>query len=264
MKLKHCFSIFIIATALSLISWGYTGHRTIGLITENHLNLKAKAAVKNLLGDTSIADACTWADDARREPQFKETGNWHFLNLPLGLNFKDFKQYIDTIGKDNVYSALMNAERVLRDKKSTKEQQVHSLKFLMHFVGDLHQPMHISRAEDKGGNTIQLNYEGKGTNLHSLWDTRMLEHQGLNFTQLAAKYDQMSATDIKQWQKDPLITWIWESYQISSLLYAEVDAMNKRVIDDEYYQKHLPMVEKRIQQAAIRLAGLLNSIYPEK
>jgi hypothetical protein len=264
MKLKHFFSFFLLSTSLFLISWGYTGHRTIGLIAENNLNLKAKATIKNLLGDTSIADACTWADDARREPQFKETGNWHFLNLPLGLNFQDFKKYVDTIGKDNVYSALINAEQILKDKKSTREQQVHSLKFLMHFVGDLHQPMHISRAEDKGGNTIQLNYEGKGTNLHSLWDTKMLEHQGLTYAQLAAKYSQVAPADIKQWQKDPLIIWIWESYQISSQLYAEVDAMGKRVIDDEYYQKHLPVVEKRIQQAGIRLAGLLNQIYPGK
>ncbi len=200
----------------------------------------------------------------RRESQFKETANWHFLNLPLGLSFKDFEQFIDTVGKDNVYSALINAERVLIDEKSTKQQQIHSLKFLMHFVGDLHQPMHISRAEDKGGNTIQLNYEGKGTNLHSLWDTKMLEHQGLTFTQLAAKYNQVPTADITQWQKDPIITWIWESYQISSNLYAEIDTMNNRVIDDTYYQKHLPMVEKRIQQAGIRLAGLLNKIYPEK
>jgi hypothetical protein len=201
MKLKHLLPVAILTISLFLISWGYTGHRTIGLIAENHLNLKAKVAIKNLLGDTSIADACTWADDARREPEFKETGNWHFLNLPLGLSFKQLKQFIDTSAKENVYSALLAAEATLKDKNSTRLQQIHSLKFLMHFVGDLHQPMHISREEDKGGNTIQLNYEGKGTNLHSLWDTKMLEHQGLTFTQLAAKYDTISAADIKQWQK---------------------------------------------------------------
>lgn len=262
MKLRAIFPLLTLFLSIFLLSWGYTGHRTIGLIAENHLNPKAKLAIKNLLGDTTIADACTWADDVRREPQFRKTGDWHFLNLPLGLNFESFKKYIDTTSKENIYSALLQSQQSLINPKSTKQQQIYALKFIMHFVGDLHQPMHISRAEDKGGNTIQLNYEGKGTNLHSLWDTKMLERQGLTFTQLAAKYSNVPAGLIKQWQKDTLIQWIWESYQISSTLYAEVDAMGKRTIGgDEYDQKHLPIVEKRIQQAGIRLAGVLNKIY---
>jgi len=263
MKLKYTLPLFALTLSLFLISWGYTGHRTIGLIAENHLHPRAKLAIKNLLGDTTIADACTWADDARREPEFKETGNWHFLNLPLGLNFTEFKKYVDTIKQENVYSALLSAEKTLTDKNSTKQQQIHALKFIMHFVGDLHQPMHVSRAEDKGGNTIQLNYEGKGTNLHSVWDTKLLEKQGLTFTELAAKYDHIPTAEIEKWQNEPIIQWIWESYQITSLLYAEVDSMTNRTIGDEYYQKHLPTIEKRIQQAGIRLAGVLNRIYAD-
>lgn len=261
MKFKFLLPFFAIAISLVLLSWGYTGHRTIGLITENHLTPTAKAAVKNLLGDTSIADACTWADDARKDPQFAATGNWHFLNLPLGLNYDDFKKSVDTISQGNVYSALINAEKQLIDNNTPRQQKVYALKFILHFVGDLHQPMHISRAEDKGGNTIQLNYEDKGTNLHSLWDTKLLEHQGLTFGELANKYNNVSVEQIKQWQSEPLIQWVWESYQISSELYAEVEQMNKKVIDDAYYQKHLPTIQKRIQQAGIRLAGLLNKIY---
>ncbi len=261
MIIKKIFPIVALSLSLLLSSWGYTGHRTIGMITENHLNAKAKIAIKNLLGDTSIAEACTWADDARREPNYKETANWHFLNLPLGLDFKGFKKYIDTLKDENVYSALIKAEKQLTDKNTSRDEKMHALKFLMHFVGDLHQPMHISREEDKGGSTIQLNYDGKGTNLHSLWDTKMLEHEGLNYMQLAAKFDNINSKDIKKWQSEPLIQWMWESYQISSQLYAEVDSMNKRVIDDAYYQKYMPVVQKRMQQAAIRLAGILNEIY---
>ncbi|MBP8067736.1 MAG: S1/P1 nuclease [Pedobacter sp.] len=261
MKLKSFFPILAVGLSLILLSWGYTGHRTIGVITENHLSSTAKTAVKGLLGDTSIADACTWADDARKEPQFANTANWHFLNLPVGLSFVDFKHYIDTLKTENVYTALINAEKQLADKNSSKQQKIHALKFMMHFVGDLHQPMHISREEDKGGNTIQVNYNDKGTNLHSLWDTRMLEKEGLTYTQLAAKFDTISEADIKQWQSDPIILWMWESYQISTALYAEIEQMDKKVIDDTYYQKHMPTVQKRMQQSAIRLAGLLNKTF---
>ena len=261
MKLKFLFPILAISLSLIFISWGYTGHRTIGLITEKHLTPNAKSAIKDLLGDTSIAEACTWADDARREPQYANTANWHFLNIPLGLNYEDFKKYVDTVKTENVYSALKNAETQLTDKNTSKQQKIHALKFMMHFVGDLHQPMHISREEDKGGSTIQVNYNDKGTNLHSLWDTRMLEKEGLTFDQLAVKFDTISESDIKQWQSDPVVQWMWESYQISTQLYAEIEQMNKKVIDDAYYQKHMPTVQKRMQQASIRLAGLLNKIY---
>lgn len=263
MKLKQVLPLSAVALSIFLMAWGYTGHRTIGLIAENHLQPKAKLAIKNLLADTSMADACTWADDVRRYPQFKETGNWHFLNLPLGLSFENFKNYIDTTSKANIYSALVNAKKELKDPKSTKQQQVYALKFLMHLVSDLHQPMHVSRAEDKGGNTVQLNYDGKGTNLHSLWDTKLIEHEGLDYVQLAAHFDHVPISLAKQWQNDSIVQWIWESYQISSNLYAEVDTMGKRTIGDEYYQKHFPTVEKRIQQASIRLASLLNEIYGE-
>jgi hypothetical protein len=263
MKFRYSLSITIVVFCLTLISWGYTGHRTIGQITENHLSENAKAAVKNLLGDESIAEACTWADDARKYPELKETANWHFLNMPLGLDFEQFKSMVDTLKQENVYSALIKAQATLKEKGTTRKQQVDALKFLMHFVGDIHQPMHISRAEDKGGNTIQVNYDGKGTNLHSLIDTRLLEHGGLKYDSLAINFDHIPKRKIRKWRKDPVINWAWESYQISSELYAEIDQMKSKNIDEAFYKKHMPMVEKRIQQAAARLSGLLNEIYKD-
>lgn len=261
MKIRIWFPLALIIGAFSLISWGYTGHRTIGIITENYLSPKAKTAVQALLGDTSIADACTWADDARREPAFAATANWHFINLPSGLSYEQFKNFLDTTTTENAYSALLDAEKKLTDSKTSRQQKIYSLKFLMHFVGDLHQPMHVGRAEDKGGNTIQLNYNGKGTNLHSLWDTKLLESDGLKYEQLGEKYKTIAEADVKKWQEAPITQWVWESYQLSTALYAEVDAMNKRVIDDSYKQKHLPTIEVRLQQSGVRLAGLLNQIF---
>ncbi|RNL52426.1 S1/P1 nuclease [Pedobacter jejuensis] len=264
MKYRYPIAAILISLCLILISWGYTGHKTIGLLTENYLTPSAKTAIKDLLGDTSIADACTWADDARKYPELKETANWHFLNLLLGLNFDEFKNMVDTLKQANVYSALIKAEETLKQKDATKKQRTEALKFVLHFVGDIHQPMHVSRAEDKGGNTIQLNYEGKGTNLHSVIDTRLLEHSGLKYDSLALKFNKIPKRKVRKWQRDPPIKWAWESYQISSELYAEIDAMKTRNIGEEYYQKHIPMVERRIQQASIRLAGVLNEIFKDE
>lgn len=247
--------------ALFLLSWGVTGHRTIGKIAENHLTPKAKAAVQELLGNQSLADVATWADEVRSQPEYKKTGSWHFLNLPLGLSYAEFEKQVKAMTEDNVYSALEKCEHALLDKSTTRIEKTEALKFVVHFVGDLHQPMHISRAEDKGGNTIQLNYEGKGVNLHSLWDTYLLEHQGLSYEQLAEKYDHITPQQIKQWQSDPLMKWIWESYSISSQLYGEVDRMSSRSIDDTYYKAHIAIIGERIQMAGIRLAGVLNEIF---
>jgi hypothetical protein len=261
MKHKYYLSLTLIIFSIVLASWGRTGHRTIGKLAGNHLNPKAQDAVQELLGNESLADVASWADEVRSKEAYRKTGSWHFLNLPLGLNYTDFQKQVINMTDENVYSALLQAEKTLKNPAAPKETQVEALKFLVHFVGDLHQPMHISRAEDKGGNTIQLNYEDKGTNLHSLWDTKLLEKQGLSYEQLASKYDNVPAKTITQWQKDPLMKWLWESYEISSKLYAEVDQMSSRKIDDAYYQKHLPSIEVRIQQAGIRLAGVLNRIY---
>lgn len=158
------------------------------------------------------------------------------------------------------YSALINAEHDLMNPSMSKEKKIEALMFVVHLVGDMHQPMHISRAEDKGGNTIQLNYNGKGTNLHSLWDSKLIETQGFTFQQIATS-TKPSSKQIARWQKDSQLRWAWESYQISSNLYAEVDAMKSRSINEEYYKKHMPVINQRIQQAGYRLAAVLNEIY---
>jgi len=254
-------SLFVLVLAAALLSWGATGHRTIGKIAEGHLTSQAKAAVHELIGDTTLAEISTWPDEVRSQPAYRNTASWHYINLPLGLSFADFESAVKGNPQENVYSALRRQEQILGSAASTRTQKVEALKYIVHFVGDLHQPMHVSREEDKGGNTIQLNYDGNGTNLHALWDSKLIDHQGLTYEQMAEKYDRATPAQVKQWQSDPLIQWIWESYQASSKLYAEVDAMKSRAIDDSYYEAHIAIVQDRIDKAGVRLAGVLNSIF---
>jgi hypothetical protein len=97
---------------------------------------------------------------------------------PLGLSFEEFSKEVHAQGEDNVYGAMQKARSILTHPKASKIQKIEALKFLVHFVGDAHQPMHVSRKEDKGGNTIQVRFDNQGTNLHSLWDSKLLDHQG--------------------------------------------------------------------------------------
>jgi hypothetical protein len=254
-------SLLILVLAAALLSWGVTGHRAIGKIAEGHLTSPAKAAVHELIGDTTLAEISTWPDEVRSQPAYRNTAPWHYINLPLGLSFADFETTVKGMSQANVYSALRQQEQILGSAATTRFQKVEALKYIVHFVGDLHQPMHVSREEDKGGNTIQLNYDGNGTNLHALWDSKLIDHQGLSYEQMAEKYDHATPAQIKQWQSDPMIQWIWESYQASSKLYGEVDGMTSRAIDDSYYQAHIAIVQDRIEKAGIRLAGVLNGIF---
>jgi hypothetical protein len=225
--------LIVLLVVLTLVSWGYVGHQTVARIAENHLSPKAKAAIKNLLSSGSIVEVASWADEVRNDDAYKNTASWHFLNLPLGLTREAFEKAVKGQSQQNVYSAIMAQEQILKANSSTREQKVIALKFLVHFIGDAHQPMHISRAEDKGGNTIQLQYEGKGTNLHSLWDSRLIDKEGLGYTELANKLDQVTPGQLKQGQNTDPMAWVWESYQVSSRLYPEIEKSNK--LGEDYY-----------------------------
>jgi hypothetical protein len=245
---KIIFSVLALGVAIGLISWGRTGHNVIGRIAANHLTDKARAGVAALLGNESLADVASWADETRD----RSTASWHFINVEPGLSFEDFQRQVAS--KVDVYTALLKEEGILADGNASREDRVNALKYVVHFVGDIHQPMHVSRAEDKGGNTIQVQYDGQGTNLHSLWDTKLLEHAGLSEDQLAQSFDKATPEQIKKWQGDRPMTWAWESYVISSQLYTEI-GKNGNNIDDFYYAGHMPIVEDRIEKAGIRLAG---------
>jgi hypothetical protein len=258
--MKKPYLLFVLVVILFL-SWGVTGHRTVGKIAEAHLTPKALAGVRDLLGSESLADVSTWADEVRPKPEYKETAPWHYINLPLGLTYDEFKSRVENMLEANVYSSVVKQLALLTDTTVSRDRKVEALKFLVHFVGDLHQPMHVSRAEDKGGNTIQLNFDGQGTNLHAVWDSKLIDHGGMDYQQLAAKYDHPSAAQVRQWQSDPLVKWMWESYVITGQLYAEVDTMSSRSIGQEYYDEHWGQVAQRLEQGGVRLAGLLNVVF---
>jgi hypothetical protein len=256
--LTNC--LFALASVL-LLSWGVLGHRTIGKIAQNHLSPSAQQAISFYLGSESLADVSTYADEIRSKEEYKYTAPWHYIDLPDGYTYAEFSDAVRNMKEPNVYSALLNCQKDLRDPLKTKDEKTFALKLIVHFVGDLHQPMHVSRAEDKGGNTIKVTFNGQEANLHSLWDSRLIEHQNLTYEQLAIQYDHATSEQIRKWQADDLLKWLYESYEISSQLYS--DARKNSNFDEAYYQAHLIIIQQRIEQAGIRLAGLLNTIFNE-
>lgn len=259
MKSKFVFSIVFLSLAFLLVSWGVTGHRSIAKIAENHLSAKARVAIKAILGDEEMPLVSTFADEIRSNPKYRKQGSWHYINLPENLKYNEFVAFLKSDSTANVYNALLSMVAELKDSKTSKDERLFALKMVIHLVGDLHQPMHVSRAEDEGGNKIQLRFNNKGSNLHSIWDSGLIEYNGLTFTEMATALDNVSDAKIKQWQSDSLTKWLFESYQISAKLYKEVEG--KTALDYTYYPEHSVIYKERVQKAGIRLAGLLNEIY---
>ena len=260
MKKLMAFS-FASLLVMLLTSWGFVGHRTIATIAENHLTPKAKAGIHNLLGDTAIADVASWADQVRSsDPHYKYASPWHYLEFTMGMNYQDFSTHVLSMGPDNVYGAILKCEYDLKSDTTTKQNRIIALKFLVHFIGDCHQPMHLSKAADKGGNTVQLQFDGNGTNLHGLWDSGLINKEGKTYDQMARDYDAATPAQIRQWQRDAPMQWIFESYEAAGKIYVDFDKSGNK-LGDAYYNENIPLVRQRIEMAGIRLAGVLNDIF---
>lgn len=249
------YGILLLGALTVLASWGYIGHQAVGIIAENHLTPEATKAVRELLGGRSLGDIASWADEIRDDRTFPE----HFVNVPLGLSRAEFENEVRNQPQDNVFKAVMANEKIISDAGASRDEKEKALKFIVHFIGDLHQPMHVSRREDLGGNKIQLQFEDKGTNLHSLWDSRMIDKQGLKAAEIAQTFDHATAEQITSWQSTSLIDCLWESYQISTKLYEESLPGSK--LGEAYYKAHIAIVDERIEKAGIRLAGILNILF---
>ncbi len=258
--MKRSLILFLsVLVTISLVSWGARGHKAIASIAQKHISANAAAGVSSLLGGSSMADIASWADQVRNQAAYKNTAPWHFLDLPAGLNYDQFKAAVLSQSEPNIYSAIIKCEATVSNASAPEIERREALMFLVHLVGDAHQPMHVSRREDKGGNLVQVRFDGRGTNLHSVWDTRLIDHEGLSDQQIALEYDQATDQQIKQWQSGDEMVWLWESYQISSRLYQEAEADNN--FGSDYYNTHIGIVHRRIDQAGIRLAGVLDKIF---
>jgi len=256
---KYLILALVSLLPFKLLAWGVDGHRAIGRIAEHHLNRKARKEIKKLLGSESLAMVSTWPDEIRPEPQYSYTAPWHYVNAPTGLNYEQFTASIAGMAAPNAYNALLQQIQNLKDPARTREEKVFALKFIVHLVGDVHQPLHAGHAEDQGGNKIKVTLRGKESNLHSVWDSGIIEATRLTYSEMAEEYDYADKAQVNKWQKDKISLWLFESYQLSEGIYAEAE--KTPVFSNAYPLHQRDTVKERVQQAGIRLAGVLNNAF---
>jgi hypothetical protein len=238
----------------SAYAWGPIGHRVVGEIAQKRLKPEVAKKVEQILEGQNLADVSNWADLIRSDPAWKKASPWHYVNI------EDKKKYKDTPPdkEGDVIWAVEHFSETLNNKQSSAQERKVALSFLVHFVGDLHQPLHVSRKADLGGNTIALRWFGKKTNLHEVWDEKIIELEQLSFTEYAA-FIERSVGANESWEKDPLLTWIEESLALRPLVY-DFPQKPTRYWEYEYRFKTHKVLYKRLIQAGIRLAALLNRI----
>jgi len=238
---------------LECFGWGATGHRVTGLIAEQYLNAKARKRIKQILGQESLAMVSTWMDEIRSDSTYNYATDWHWTTIPDGGKYEDVESNPD--GK-----VIMMIEKISKDLKSGKlsaRQQSEYLKMLIHMVGDLHQPLHVGKPGDRGGNDVKVKWAGDDSNLHRVWDSDMIDDTRLSYTELAQSLGKPAVETIKKWQSTSVREWAKESMTLRPQVYA----IGRGSLGYRYSYLNMPTVRERILQAGIRIAGLLNQIY---
>lgn len=234
--------------------WGQVGHRIIGRVASSQLSPTARAAVRTLLPGESLGSVATWADQIRS--QRPETGPWHYVNIPIWDSI--FRPATVCPGGDCVIAALERQLAIVADRGKPRAERAEALKWVVHLVGDMHQPLHVGRGDDKGGNDLQVQWMKKGSNLHRVWDSEMIELEGLSYTELAASLDHPTREQVKAWQEGTVAQWAEENIPLRPDIYAVEPGDN---LGYEYKYRNWATVRQQLLKGGIRLAALLNAIY---
>jgi hypothetical protein len=272
------FIFLVILFTTQVHAWGPTGHRAVGAVAEKFLDPVVAVKINKILGGNSLSRISNWSDEIKSEPDtYSYTFNWHYTD------WKDEDhQHDETNSSGKLLSAIKEQMGILKDDKSSEDKKVFALKFIVHLIGDLHQPLHVGNGLDMGGNKCKVQFHRRETNLHSLWDEGMIEFTKLSFTEFANYVSQgRTLEEIRSWKSGDVIDWALESKNLRSTIYPNdvtpsdapatikqycrsdivVTSESMPKLAYEYSYKFIPVVEQRIFQAGLRLAVLLNNLF---
>ena len=253
-----CLLLALLVGPFPALAWGPQGHQIVGMLAERQLRPAAQAEVARLLWSEpvpTLAGVANWADDVRAtESGPVRTARLHFINFKDGCTYMPPRDCPDG---QCVVAAINRNFLALADRKRPDSERRDALKFLVHFVGDVHQPLHASPLDDRGGNDFQLSYRGQGSNLHAAWDGLILQQAGLPAAAYADRLSSQSPlpADPTRRSDRPAVDWAVESCR---LVQDKTMYPPKHLIDDAYLKANRALVEQRLRQAGARLADLIN------
>jgi nuclease S1 len=254
-------------TATPAFAWGRVGHRVISRLAEKELTTAAKAAIAELfeLGE-SLADASLWADENRG--RLPKTGPWHYVDVPLDEPRYDSRFSGDVLSKGCAVDKINEFRLVVNDKNKSVEDRRFAVRFLIHCVEDMHQPCHVGDNGDKGGNQTQVRFFDKGTNMHRLWDTDMIERTSKDEDFWLADLARLDSPEARQGAMTGTVDdWATESLLAARRAYqvpeTGIRLKSGQKLGYAYVEANLPVVRRRLYQASVRPALVLNDAFSE-
>ena len=249
----------LLVAAAPALAWGPSGHEIVGNLAQTQLRPAARTEVARLLAGEAaptLAGVSKWADDVRDAGLGdRRTAKWHFVNFKGGDC--TYVPPRDCPDGNCVIAAINRNFLALADRKRPDDERRDALKFLVHLIADVHQPLHASANDDRGGNDFQVAYHGQGRNLHSVWDGLLINRTGMPAAEYAQWLDRQSPLppDPTRRSDRPAVDWALESCR---LVREPGFYPSSHVIDDQYLDGHRALVEQRLRRAGSRLADMIN------
>ena len=253
---KYILTLCFLGLALSISAYDAVGHRIIAEIAYRNLTDKARNQVDKVLGKHGIVYEASWADDVRSDNKYAYSYQWHYQDLDDNMTSTDIKKLLGNpkAEGEHLFFALDTLTSRLKKDKNDAE----ALKFIVHFVGDLHQPLHLGRKDDKGGNKVDFNWFGRKTNLHSVWDGSLIENQKMSYLEfsqyLLDKFESRKA----EFKKQNILQSVEAVYVVRNMIYAYDSTDNSNY---HYIYFFADKRDEMLYRGGIQLANVLNSIY---
>ena len=254
-------ALTIILVPAHAFAWGREGHIIVAEIAEQYLEPAAARQVRELLrieNDTTLAEVANWADDIRA--QRRNTATWHFVDIPVDA--ATYNPARDCHHRTCIVAEIEKFERELGDRNADPDARLEALKFLVHFIGDLHQPLHAADDHDRGGNQIRVRFMGRATNLHAVWDTGILAPavvQGDERSYALRLAKSITDRDRVTWQRGTVVDWANDSHAVArQVIYGQLRRA-PGALPGSYERAALPVVNLQLEKAGVRLAAVLNT-----
>ena len=261
MRKAGAIGVLIVLWALPASAWGPEGHRLVARLAEARLTPAARARVAAILGpEVTLVSVANWADEVRKTR--KETEPWHYINVPVSRPHLDLRR--DCPDGDCILGTIREFQRVLLDPAAGPEQRRDALMFVVHFIGDLHQPLHCADNGDAGGNKVRVVFLGRHMNLHRVWDSGLLDRMAPEQDLFATLSRETTPERARQWSGGTVEDWADESFQAARrTAYGRLRGTPRLEpvrLGEAYERIAAPVVQVQLEKAGVRLAAVLNQL----
>lgn len=249
-------SFMLCASWLLAGAWGQKGHDVTAYIAEQHLTPATRAAVDSIFEGRSLVYWANWLDNASHQMDHAYTKTWHYKNIDADETYEN--SHANPAG--DAVTAIKQQIEILSSPETNPADRVLALKILVHVMGDIHQPMHMGHAKDRGGNNVKVKYFGRDTNLHSIWDGSLVESaHKWSYTEWQQQLDRADAATEQKIISGTIDDWAHQTYDIATQCYIYFRPGNNVMYND--IARWTPVIEQQFLRGGLRLAHVLNSIF---